>query len=111
MYTSSPQVSAVLEELVKRQGLLIALSNRDEETLEPILSFTARYITHPRYSHLLIQVSHIVCKVYGGVVGQSASIDELLDKLRQYVKEEILLQKRFLGLMGKIDAIVNAASF
>ncbi len=32
-------VVAVLEELGKRRGLTVALANRDEELLEPILSF------------------------------------------------------------------------
>lgn len=38
-------IVAVLEELGKRRGLTQALSNRDEESLEPILSFTTKFIT------------------------------------------------------------------
>ena len=45
-------VVTVLEELLRRSGLTIALSDRDETTLEPLLSFTARYVSHPRYAKL-----------------------------------------------------------
>lgn len=35
-------VITLLEELIRRSGLTIALSGRDEKSLEPLLSFTSR---------------------------------------------------------------------
>jgi U3 small nucleolar RNA-associated protein 15 len=102
-------VVAVLEELGKRRGLTIALSNRDEETLEPILSFTVRYITRPQFSSLLIGVAHKLCDIYGNVAGQSETIDELFEKLRTQVSNECRVQKSLLRIAGQLDAIMTMA--
>lgn len=102
-------VIAVLEELGKRRGLKTALSNRDEEALEPILSFVVRYITQPRYTPLLVGVADMLCDIYGNVIGQSEIIDELFDKLRKQVKSECKIQRSLLMLLGQIDAAMTAA--
>lgn len=101
---------AVLEELGKRRGLTIALSNRDEESLEPILSFTVRYIARPQFSSLLIGVAHKLCDVYGGVTGQSETIDELFDKLRNRVRDECRVQRSLLKIVGQLDSIMTASA-
>lgn len=103
------QVVAVLEELGKRRGLAIALSNRDEETLEPILSFTIRYITRPRYSSLLVGVANILCDIYGAFTGQSETVDELFTKLKTQVRDECQVQKLLLRVVGQLDAIITVA--
>ena len=100
---------AVLEELGRRRGLSQALSNRDEETLEPLLAFVARYVARPKYASILIGVAGMLCDVYGPVVGQSEVIDEYFDKLRRQVREESRVQKTLLQLVGQIDAVMFAA--
>lgn len=106
METRMPSVVvAVLEELGKRRGLTIALSNRDEESLEPVLSFLVRYVTKPRYSCTLIGVAHMVIDIYGDVAGQSETIDELFVKLKNQIREEIEAQKSLLRLIGQLDAV------
>jgi len=108
--TRQPQmVVAILEELGKRRGLSVALSNRDEQTLEPILSFTVRYITRPQYSSLLVGVANILCDIYGDFAGQSETVDELFTKLKSHVKEECLVQKMLLRVVGQLDAIITVA--
>jgi U3 small nucleolar RNA-associated protein 15 len=99
-------VVAVFEELGKRQGLTIALSNRDEETLEPILSFIVRYITRPRFAALLIGVTNILINIYSEVTGQSEMIDELFAKLQNQIAEEIRTQKVLFRVVGQLDAIL-----
>lgn len=72
-------VVSLIEELRQRDGLQVALAGRlvllscapsapltcartcrrsDETTLEPLVAFVAKYITHPRYSSLLITISN-----------------------------------------------------
>mmetsp|Transcript_7210 Transcript_7210/g.11061 ORF Transcript_7210/g.11061 Transcript_7210/m.11061 type:complete len:105 (+) Transcript_7210:101-415(+) len=102
---------AVLEELGKRQGLAICLSNRDEESLEPILSFTAKYIAKPQYTSILIGVAHKLCDIYGGVAGQSEIIDELFEKLRRQVARECVAQRSLHSLIGQLDATLLASDF
>jgi U3 small nucleolar RNA-associated protein 15 len=109
--TRQPQaVMAVLEELGRRRGLTIALSNRDEESLEPILAFTVRYITtRPQFTSLLVGVAHKLCDIYGDVTGQSETIDELFNKLRSQVRDECNVQRSLLRVVGQLDAIISVA--
>jgi U3 small nucleolar RNA-associated protein 15 len=108
--TRNPQaVVAIMEELGKRRGLTIALSNRDEESLEPILSFTVRYISRPRFAALLIGVADKLIDIYGDVAGQSEMIDELFEKLKNQVKDESRAQKLLFRVVGQLDAILTAA--
>ena len=102
-------VVAVLEELGKRRGLAAALANRDEDLLEPILSFTIRYITRPHFTGLLVGIAHKLIDIYGDVAGQSETIDELFAKLKTQVGNECKAQKSLLRLVGQIDAIMSAS--
>ena len=66
----------VLEELCRRNGLVIALSGRDEISLEPLIAFSSRYISNPKYSKLIIQVTQKILDLYASVLGHSEAIDE-----------------------------------
>lgn len=101
------KVVAVLEELGKRRGWTIALSSRDEETLEPVLSFTVRYITRPQFSSLLIGVAHKLCDICGSVAGQSETIDEQFAKLKSQVYNECRVQKSLFRIVGQLDVIMT----
>ena len=101
-------VIAVLEELGRRRGLTPALSNRDEELLEPILSFTVRYINRPHFTSLLVGIAHRLIDIYGDVSGQSETIDELFVKLKTQISNECNAQKSLLRIVGQIDAIMAA---
>lgn len=108
--TRIPQsVVAVLEELGKRRGLTIALSNRDEESLEPILAFTVRYVSRPQFASLLIGVANKLIDIYADVAGQSETIDELFVKLKVQVSDEVRMQKTLLRLVGQLDASLEQA--
>ena len=100
-------VVAVLEELGRRRGLANALGNRDEEMLEPVLSFTIRYITKPHFTGLLVGIANKLIDIYGDVAGQSETIDELFAKLKTQVANECRAQKSLLRLVGHIDAIMT----
>ncbi len=102
-------VVAVLEELGKRRGLTAALANRDEELLEPILSFTIRYINRPHFTGLLIGIAHKLIDIYDNVTGQSETIDELFAKLKAQVGNECRAQKSLLRLVGQIDALMTSS--
>jgi U3 small nucleolar RNA-associated protein 15 len=108
--TRSPLVVVtVLEELNRRSGLGIALAGRDETTLEPLLSFCARYASNPRYSRLIVVAAHQVLDMYACVLGHSDAIDELFLKLHRHVKAEVGFQRQIMRVMGSLDAVINAA--
>ena len=103
-------VITVLEELCRRSGLGIALSGRDETTLEPVVSFSARYVNHPKYSKLVIQVVQKMLDLYAGVLGHSDAIDELFLKLHKQVRAEVGFQRQILRVMGSLDGIISTAT-
>lgn len=51
---------ALLSELMHRDGLPIALANRHDLSLEPILKFLVKHITNPRYCSLAADVATVV---------------------------------------------------
>jgi U3 small nucleolar RNA-associated protein 15 len=51
---------ALIQELVQRDALRIALSGRDDVTLEPILSFLARHVIDPRFGETASEVAGVL---------------------------------------------------
>lgn len=51
---------ALMEELIRRDGLPIALANRTDLSLEPVLSFLVKHITHPRYCTLATDIASVL---------------------------------------------------
>jgi U3 small nucleolar RNA-associated protein 15 len=103
-------IVTVLDELCRRNGLTIALSGRDEVTLEPLLQFLIQYIIHPRYSQFLIQITHRVIDIYYSIIGYSPMIDSLFQKLLQNVQQEMVFQKDIMRVMGSIDCVINVST-
>ncbi|KAJ3299413.1 snoRNA-binding rRNA-processing protein [Borealophlyctis nickersoniae] len=102
-------VVSLLEELIHRNGLRIAVGGRDDRGLEPVTQFLWKYISHPRYTTLLIDVANVVLDLYANVAGQSPIIAETMHKLREKVLQEIRLQERLQEVLGLMDAIFSVS--
>jgi len=50
----------MLEELINREGLRIALAGRDDVSLEPIVKFIMKNIINPNYTELLVDVTNVI---------------------------------------------------
>jgi len=110
LVNGSPDVVvAVIEELVQRNGLRIALQGRDQHTLEPVVAFLVRQITSPPFAAVLIGVANLLLDMYAPVLGQSAAIDELFVKLRTTLEAEMRLQAELAQLMGAMDVLLAGA--
>lgn len=107
----SPEVVvSVVEELVQRNGLRIALQGRDHNSLQPVVAFLARHITAPPFSQVLIGVANLLLDMYAPVLGQSPAIDELFVKLRNVLEAEVRLQAELAQLMGAMDVLLAGAN-
>ena len=102
-------IVTVLEELSVRNGLSIALAGRNESSLEPLLSFAAKYVSNPRYSKLTMLVIHNVLDLYGNILGHSDSIDELFVKLRRQIKKEVEFQQQAIGILGALNVVISTS--
>jgi len=54
----------MLEELINREGLRIALAGRDDVSLEPIVKFIMKNIINPNYTELLVNVTNVILGKY-----------------------------------------------
>lgn len=70
---------ALLEELIHRDGLPIALANRHDLSLEPILRFLVKHITNPRYCVLAADVATVL--IGSSHCSSRAAFDDLLTRL------------------------------
>ena len=50
----------MIEELVQRNGLRIALQGRDPQTLQPLVAFLIKQITLPPFATVLIGLANLV---------------------------------------------------
>ncbi|KAH7423109.1 hypothetical protein KP509_12G039300 [Ceratopteris richardii] len=73
--TADPTIIlAVMEELIRRQGLISAVTNLDSSSLELLLQFLRRYLTLPKYSRILVPFAHKVIDKCAGDFSLSPSI-------------------------------------
>eukprot|EP00939_MAST-03C_sp_MAST-3C-sp1_P005296 g5296.t1 len=104
------QISGVIDELVYRSGLTIALQRRnDPSDLIPLLKFLVRYISVPRYSKLLLRVCSDVVDLYAPTLGQNVRVDELFFQLQHRVELELRMQTDLAPIKGSIDALLSAS--
>ncbi|KAJ3231256.1 snoRNA-binding rRNA-processing protein [Chytriomyces hyalinus] len=102
-------VVSLLEELIHRGGLVIALGGRDDVALVDITNFIHANIVHPRYTDLLVHVAEVILDMYAPVIGQSVLIDELFLKLRTKVQVELSMQQELTRTMGLLESIMLAS--
>jgi U3 small nucleolar RNA-associated protein 15 len=100
-------IVTLIEELTFRDGLLIALSGRDEVSLEAILNFIHRYISNPRYTCLLSKVLDLIMDSYTPLILKCPVLYEIFRKIRRKTRTELELQKEMHNLMGLMDMILG----
>ena len=100
---------SVLEELVRRDGLTIALQGRDDERLEPLLRFLVRHVVNPRYAALLVEVAGMALDLYAERIGQSMAIDEHFMRLQRKIETECALASELTSLLGALDCLMASA--
>ncbi|GAA5951430.1 hypothetical protein JCM21900_004407 [Sporobolomyces salmonicolor] len=96
---------ALMEELIHRDGLPIALANRHDLSLEPVLSFLVKHITSPRYCVLAADVASVLIEIYTPTLGLSPLIDALFTRLRRKVDEELDFQRELMQVRGALDMV------
>lgn len=57
-------VVSLFDELAYRSTTVLALSKRDQESLQPVLQFIQKYICDSRFSSRLIEVSNVILGIY-----------------------------------------------
>lgn len=76
---------ALVEELVCRGGVFVALSGRSEEELSELLKFLCWKVADHRFSNVLLEVTRITIDMYSGVFSLSPKIQSQLAELEKVV--------------------------
>ncbi|WVQ85835.1 hypothetical protein IAT38_008003 [Cryptococcus sp. DSM 104549] len=101
---------ALIQELIHRDALRIALAGRDDVTLEPILNFLARNVTDPRFGEMASEVAGVIIDIYTPALGQSPLLDEMLGKIQTRVERELGFQRELMKLRGALDMTLAQAA-
>jgi len=89
MLGRNPEVIlSLIEELVERDALYIALGSRSQDELVNLLDFLIWKLPDHRYAQVLLEVARITLDMYAGVIGLSDRIDnKLFNQLNIMVNE------------------------
>lgn len=108
----TPEVTvAVMQDLLRRQGLNSAFANRTQDSIAKILTFLNKYIGDGRFTRTLIDITNIFLDVYeNSFLSLTAEVQRLIIELCRRVRVEEQLTLNFLKLEGSLDMLVNAAA-
>ena len=98
-------IVSLMEELIQRSSLEIALAYRSEEELIELLDFLIWKISDYRFADLLIEVAKIVIDMYSCVIGHSTVVLEKFKELQEKIHNEIEEQKIILGVKSKLETL------
>jgi U3 small nucleolar RNA-associated protein 15 len=101
---------AMIEELIARRGLVIALSNRSASSLEDLLKFLCKWITNPKQAGLLIPLCHLVLDMYTDLIGKTPQLVNLVALLQLRMSEEVKAQCLMGTLQGIMEPLIQASA-
>lgn len=113
----------MIQELIHRDGLKIALAGRDDVLLEPVLRLLLKHVTDPRFGELVCDVARVLIgkssyswllrnyldrptDMYQTVVGQAPLIDSLFARLHKKISAELKFQAELRRMRGALDMII-----
>ncbi|CAK9805346.1 U3 small nucleolar RNA-associated protein 15 homolog [Anthophora plagiata] len=107
----TPHVTvALMQELIRRQGLRQALSGRDGKSLVNILKFVIKHIGSVRFGRVLLHVANVLMDVYEDHLGElAAEPRKMFSLLAAKLEEEENLILALSELQGKVHMILSAA--
>lgn len=121
---------ALMDELIRRDGLAIALANRTDVSLEPVLSFLVKHIIDPRYCVLAADVASVLIgafarlapplrpvltcpastDIYTPTLGLSPLIDTLFTRLRRKLDDELDFHRELTMVQGALDMVFASSA-
>ena len=120
----TPEVTlAVMEELMRRQRLKIAVAGRTDREVAILLTFLSKNFCNVNFASTVMDVIDVVLQVYADKTveeGGSATVafDQenfpesvaALKRLQENVKSEVTMKKQFLNVVGMMEPMLEAAS-
>lgn len=109
---NAPQVTvAVMQELMRRQGLTMAFRNRTQDAITKIVTFLNKYISDGRFTRVLIDIANIFLDVYEkDFLSLTTGVQQLITELCRRIRVEEELTIEFLKLKGSLEMVMCAAA-
>lgn len=107
-YNQHPATTvAVLQELIRRDGLRTALAGRQGRQLIRVIRFLIKHLRKQRFMRVLLQVAHTLCDIYAKEVGQDPAVDQLFLRLYDEINGEVCYMTELLELQGSLDMLLT----
>ncbi|KAI6657596.1 U3 small nucleolar RNA-associated protein 15 [Oopsacas minuta] len=100
-------VMSMFKELSRRDGLSIALANRNEDQLLPIIQFIGRNIINPKYCAYLVEICDLLTELYPEMLFKSAMIKTEMDKIKNKISSEVRFHKQVFQTLGVLENILG----
>ena len=95
----------VLQELRKRGKIRVALYNRDESSLEPLLNWCMKGIEDVRSAVTVVDWVAVVLELYGNTLESSPILRGMIVDLRNKVREEVYKAKEAQKIEGMLQLL------
>lgn len=97
----------VLQELRKRGKIRVALYDRDETSLEPLLNWCLKGIEDVRSAPVVADWIAVVLELYGNSLRKSLVLEEMIVSLRNRVRQEIQKAKEAQKIEGMLQLLAS----
>ena len=100
-------IFSIIDELVDRNTLKLALFNEDQNSLINILKLIKKKIHNPNKMNQIIYLMEIINKFYGVFKGKNGEINKLFNEIENEINEEIKFEKDMIKLDSDIESIIQ----
>ena len=100
-------VFSIIDELVDRNTLKLALFNEDQNSLINILKLVKKKIHNPSKMNQIIYLMEIINKYYGVFKRKNEEISNLFNEIENEIDEEIKFEKNIIKLNMDINTIIQ----
>ena len=102
-------VLTILEELLERNVLFIALSHLEIEQLQKVLAFIQKKIINSKYSAILIEITSTILDLYSCGLSLSKDIQNSLKDLNKVVEKEYTIETNLIAIKGMLETIKTSS--
>lgn len=103
-------IAAVMEELIVRNGMQSALSSRAAPELLQVLQHICKYIAHPDYARMCLQVGNLIMDLHANLLVSDEGLSALVLDLRGRLGAEVKVQEDLLLLQGAAEMLLQNQS-
>lgn len=108
----TPHVTvSLMQELIRRKGLVRALTGRTDASLSSIVRFIIRYLSDHRFTRVLIDVANTLLSIYENTFEKFVgNLGRDFLNLAKMIRKEEQLTRQFLQLQGALELVMAGAA-